>query len=129
MIIIIINAVVHLPRLMNHFCLTRRIKYAALNFYHVLFNTMSELKNFLNKADASQLHAATCLAITQFSTSKQCPCLANRIVLMLQYLLTHPDLPLSQDGKELYLVLLEHWQRVHFQLLLQKQADSTPVFH
>jgi hypothetical protein len=84
----------------------------------------------LAKTELSQLHAATCLAITQFNLGKQCPCLANRIVLLLQYLVTHPDLPLTSSSKPVYLNLLEHWQKVKNDLNLRQSNHKTMrIYH
>ena len=83
----------------------------------------------ITTADVGHLHAATCLAITQFNQGRQCPCLANRIVLLLQYLATHPDLPLTSTSKDLYLNLLDYWQQVNKELKLRTQQESALVFH
>ncbi|MBM4208901.1 MAG: hypothetical protein FJ190_13295 [Gammaproteobacteria bacterium] len=78
------------------------------------------------ESELSQLHAATCLAITQFNLGKKCPCLANRIVLLLQYLVTHPDLPLTETSKSLYLNLIDHWLKVRNELK-KKNVQSVKI--
>jgi hypothetical protein len=84
----------------------------------------------LAKTELSQLHAATCLAITQYNQGRQCPCLANRIVLLLKYLITHPDLPLTQASKDVYLNLLDHWQEVSDQFKEQQyQQNAKRLYH
>lgn len=57
------------------------------------------------------------------------PCLANRIVLLLQYLATHPELPLTSASKELYLNLLDYWQQVNREPRLRHQQELALVFH
>ena len=42
--------------------------------------------------EISQLHATTCLSMTQFINGRHCPKLANSIVHQLSLLLAHPDL-------------------------------------
>jgi hypothetical protein len=83
----------------------------------------------LAKTELSQLHAATCLAITQFNRNTQCPCLANRIILLLQYLVTHPDFPLTPTSKDLYLNLLDYWREVYNDLKQQNKQQIAPVYH
>lgn len=80
----------------------------------------------LAQTELSHLHAATCLAITQFSSSgRRCACLANRIVLLLQYLVTQPDLSLTTTSRDLYLNLLDHWQQVLNELKLKEPEPAT----
>ena len=79
--------------------------------------------------EVSQLHAATCLAITQFQQGRHCPCLAKRIVNLLRYLATHPDLPLTTTSKNLYLNLLEHWERVSAELNRAENSPTLLKFH
>jgi hypothetical protein len=85
----------------------------------------------LAETELSQLHAATCLAITQFNLGRKCPCLANRIVLLLQYLVTHPDLPLNDSSKSMYLNLIDHWLKVRNELKVQskQQPQSALIYH
>jgi hypothetical protein len=83
----------------------------------------------LANSDLSQLHAATCLAITQFNQGQRCACLANRIVLLLQYLVTHPDMPLTETGKNLYLDLIDHWLKVRNELKQRKNHQPAAIFH
>ena len=90
---------------------------------------MSDQLDSITNADVSHLHAATCLAITQFTQGRRCPCLANRIVLLLQYLATHPDLPLTSTSKDLYLNLLDYWQQVNRELKQRNQQELTLVLH
>lgn len=87
---------------------------------------MADQHDSIATADVTHLHAATCLAITQFTQGRHCPCLANRIVLLLQYLATHPDLPLTSTSKDLYLNLLEYWQQVKREL---KQRNQQLTVH
>ena len=77
----------------------------------------------------SQLHAATCMAITQFTQGRHCPCLANRIVLLLQYLVTHPDLPLTETSKNLYLDLIDHWLMVRNELKQKIAQQAFALYH
>lgn len=83
----------------------------------------------LAETELSQLHAATCLAITQFNQGQRCPCLANRIVLLLQYLVTHPDLPLTAASKNVYLDLIDHWLRVRNELRQQSVKQAAVLLH
>lgn len=78
--------------------------------------------------DMSQLHAATCLMMTRFINGHHCPKLAHVIVHQLQQLLTHPRQ--TQDSRDMYLQLLEHWQGVSSSLLEQKpDARRTGLYH
>ncbi len=90
---------------------------------------MSDLDNLMTTPDVSHLHAATCLAITQFMQGKRCPCLANRIVLLLKYLATHPELPLTSTSRDLYLNLLDYWQQVHQEIKHSKQTQKKLSLH
>lgn len=90
---------------------------------------MSDSKYSMTKVDVSHLHATTCLAITQFTQGRHCPCLANRIVLLLQYLATHPDLPLTSTSKDLYLNLLDHWQQVNRELKERNKQEFNLIVH
>jgi hypothetical protein len=83
------------------------------------------------ETEPSQLHAATCLAITQFNLGQKCPCLANRIVLLLQYLVTHPDMPLTEISKNLYLDLIDHWLKIRNDLKQKnkQQAQTALIYH
>lgn len=83
----------------------------------------------LANTELSQLHAATCLAITQFSQGRRCPCLANRIVLLLQYLVTHPDMPLTETSKNLYLDLIDHWLMVRNELKQKSAHQAVALYH
>jgi hypothetical protein len=79
--------------------------------------------------EISQLHAATCLAITQFQQGRHCPCLAKRIVNLLRYLATHPELPLTTTSKNLYLNLIEHWEHVSAELNRAEDSQTFLTFH
>ncbi|MDD2802257.1 MAG: hypothetical protein PHE96_12445 [Methylococcales bacterium] len=68
-----------------------------------------------------QLHAATCLLMTQFINGRHCPKLAHLIVQQLSSLLAHPELEQFPDSRNMYQQLLEHWQKVTA-LLLEQQA-------
>jgi hypothetical protein len=83
----------------------------------------------LAETELSQLHAATCLAITQFNRGQRCPCLANRIVLLLQYLVTHPDLPLTAASKNVYLDLIDYWIMVRNELKQQSVQQAAVLLH
>lgn len=90
---------------------------------------MLDQHDSITTADVSHLHATTCLAITQFMQGRRCPCLANRIVLLLQYLAPHPDLPLTSTSKDLYLNLLDYWQQVNKELKQRSQQELAMVIH
>lgn len=90
---------------------------------------MPDLENVIKSPDVSQLHAATCLAITQFMHGKRCPCLANRIVLLLKYLATHPELPLTATSRDVYLNLLDYWQEVQQGLKDKTKNRANVVLH
>jgi len=71
--------------------------------------------------ELSQLHATTCLLMTQFINGRHCPKLAHLIVQQLSSLLTHPELEQFPDSRNMYQQLLEHWQKITV-LLLEQQA-------
>lgn len=78
--------------------------------------------------DMSQLHAATCLMMTRFINGHHCPKLAHVIVHQLQQLLAHPQQ--TQDNRDMYLQLLEHWQSVSSSLLEQRPSSHrTSLYH
>ncbi|MGJ0429162.1 hypothetical protein [Methylobacter sp.] len=78
--------------------------------------------------EISQLHATTCLSMTQFINGRHCPKLAHSIVHQLGLLLAHPDL--AAASRELYQQLLEHWQKVAAHLLEQgTKREPRPVYH
>jgi hypothetical protein len=80
--------------------------------------------------ELTQLHAATCLSMTQFINGRHCPKLAHFIVHQLSLLLAHPDLAQISAGRELYQQLLEHWQKVTAHLLEQRTArERQPIYH
>jgi hypothetical protein len=79
-------------------------------------------------AELTQLHAATCLSMTQFIDGRHCPKLAHSIVRQLGLLLAHPDL--ASASRELYQQLLEHWQKVTAHLLEQgAKREPRPIYH
>jgi hypothetical protein len=85
----------------------------------------------VKKGELAQLHAATCLSMTQFIHGHQCPKLAHMIVHQLNLLLTHPELEPVCSTRDMYMQLLEHWQKVAAQLLEQRhpQKKATAAYH
>lgn len=82
------------------------------------------------KDELALLHAATCLSMTQFINGHQCPKLAHMIVHQLNQLLAHPELDAAPKSREMYLQLLEHWQKTVAQLLEQRKArKAAAVYH
>jgi hypothetical protein len=80
--------------------------------------------------EISQLHATTCLSMTQFINGRHCPKLAHSIVHQLSLLLAHPDLERIPSSRELYQQLLDHWQKVAVHLLEQQSAhEPRPIYH
>ncbi|GAB6140648.1 hypothetical protein JCM14076_13770 [Methylosoma difficile] len=76
------------------------------------------------------LHAATCLAMTDFINGHHCPTLAHRIVQQLHLLISHPELAETASSRDTYLLLLDHWQKITAQLLDQQKARvRTAKFH
>lgn len=72
-------------------------------------------------AELNQLHASTCMSMTQFINGHHCPKLAYVIIQQLNRLLVHPDV--EQTGsREMYQQLLEHWQQITVELLGRKSA-------
>jgi len=80
-----------------------------------------------NGRDVAQIHAATCLLMTQFINGHHNPKLAQLIVQQLSRLLSHPELEHSASSRDMYLQLLEHWQTVTGLLLERKAARQQPV--
>ncbi|MDO8844173.1 hypothetical protein [Methylicorpusculum sp.] len=74
------------------------------------------------KQELEQIHAKTCLLMTQFIGGHQCPKIAHMIVSHLQWLVSHARNSGSPNSLEMYLQLLEHWQQAT-QLLLARRAD------
>jgi len=81
------------------------------------------------KGELARLHAATCLSMTQFINGHQCPKLARMIVRQLNLLLAHPELDSVSNTRDMYLQLLEHWQKITAQLLEQRNAGKTAVVY
>ncbi|AMK75217.1 MULTISPECIES: hypothetical protein [Methylomonas] len=77
--------------------------------------------------DVAQIHAATCLLMTQFINGHHTPKLAHLIVQQLGRLLSHPELEHSASSRDMYLQLLEHWQTVTGLLLERKAARQQPA--
>ncbi|MDT4291027.1 hypothetical protein RO575_15780 [Methylomonas sp. MO1] len=77
--------------------------------------------------DVAQIHAATCVLMTQFINGHHNPKLAHLIVQQLGRLLSHPELAHSASSRDMYLQLLEHWQTVTNLLLERKSAHLQPV--
>ncbi len=73
--------------------------------------------------DLTDLHAATCMLMTQFINGRHCPKLAHLIVHHLGCLLTHPQLEKLPNSRAMYQQLLEHWQNVTSLLLDQKPVQ------
>lgn len=83
-----------------------------------------------NSRDVAQIHAATCLLMTQFINGHHNPKLAHLIVQQLGRLLSHPELEHSASSRDMYLQLLEHWQTVTSLLLEGKAArQQTTATH
>ncbi|OQW78652.1 MAG: hypothetical protein BVN35_03045 [Proteobacteria bacterium ST_bin11] len=80
-----------------------------------------------NGGDVAQIHAATCLLMTQFINGHHNPKLAHLIVQQLGRLLSHPELAHSASSRDMYLQLLEHWQTVTHLLLERKAVPQQPV--
>ncbi|MDP2904167.1 MAG: hypothetical protein Q8N96_13855 [Methylovulum sp.] len=78
------------------------------------------------KTELIRLHAATCFSMTQFINGHHCPKLAHLIVHQLSHLVAYPDLEQVSASREMYLQLLEHWQKVTAFLLEQQNARETP---
>ena len=76
--------------------------------------------NLTGTQDMSQLHTATCVMMTRFINGHHCPKLAHIIVQQLQRLLANPNTQQTQDSRDMYLQLLEHWQTIWAELLKQK---------
>jgi hypothetical protein len=82
------------------------------------------------KTELIRLHAATCFSMTQFINGHHCPKLAHLIVRQLSLLVAHPDLEAVSASRDMYLQLLEHWQKVTSHLLEQQAIRSqTAKFH
>jgi hypothetical protein len=81
------------------------------------------------KGELARLHAATCLSMTQFINGHQCPKLAHMIVRQLNLLLTHPELEPVSNTRDMYLQLLEHWQKIAAQLLEQRHARKVAAIY
>lgn len=77
--------------------------------------------------DVAQIHAATCLLMTQFINGHHNPKLAHLIVQQLGRLLSHPEVAHSASSRDMYLQLLEHWQTVTGLLLERKAARQQPT--
>jgi hypothetical protein len=91
---------------------------------------MPEQQSTPARIEISQLHATTCLSMTQFINGRHCPKLAHSIVHQLGLLLAHPDLAPVSASRELYQQLLEHWQKVTAHLLEQSaKREPRPVYH
>lgn len=88
---------------------------------------MLEDQSTAARIELTQLHATTCLSMTQFINGRHCPKLAHSIVHQLGLLLAHPELAPVSDSRELYRQLLEHWQKVAAQL--REQREPRPVYH
>ncbi|MCD2449881.1 hypothetical protein GO003_005720 [Methylicorpusculum oleiharenae] len=73
------------------------------------------------KQELEQMHAKTCLLMTQFIGGHQCPKIAHMIVSHLQWLVSHTRNSGSPNSLAMYLQLLEHWQQAT-QLLLERRA-------
>lgn len=76
--------------------------------------------------DVAQIHAATCLLMTQFINGHHNPKLSHLIVQQLGHLLSHPELEHSASSRDMYLQLLEHWQAVTNLLLERKVTSQQP---
>lgn len=90
---------------------------------------MPELTPNAEKSELARLHAATCLSMTQFINGHQCPKLAHMIVRQLNLLLTHPELEPVSNPRDMYLQLLEHWQKIAAQLLEQRDTGKAAIVY
>lgn len=79
--------------------------------------------------DMPTLHAATCLLMTRFITGHHCPKLAHVIVHQLQRLLEHPSTQQLPDSRNMYLQLLEHWQKLSSNLTAQHRQADAKIYH
>ncbi len=81
---------------------------------------MPEQPAVMEKTHLINLHAATCLTMTQFINGHHCPKLAHLIVHQLRRLLAHPELEQLHECRDMYQQLLEHWQNITAHLLEQQ---------
>jgi len=82
------------------------------------------------KIELIRLHAATCFSMTQFINGHHCPKLGHLIVRQLSLLVAHPDLEDASASRDMYLQLLEHWQKVTSHLLEQQvMRTQSAKFH
>lgn len=77
-----------------------------------------------DQAELIRLHAATCFSMTQFINGHHCSKLAHLIVRQLSLLVAHPGLSDVSASRDMYLQLLEHWQKVT-SYLLEQQANRS----
>lgn len=90
---------------------------------------MPESKTQSANTDLSLLHASTCLSMTRFINGHHCSKLAQHIVHQLNRLLSHPDLNQLPDSRDMYLQMLDHWQKIAHQLLEQKNVEVRAVVY
>lgn len=90
---------------------------------------MHESKTLPANTDFSLLHASTCLSMTRFINGHHCPKLAQQIVHQLNRLLSHPGLNQLPDSRDMYLQMLDHWQKIAHQLLEQKNTGTHAVVY
>lgn len=87
---------------------------------------MPEQPTIYEKTELIRLHAATCFSMTQFINGHHCPKLAHLIVHQLSHLVAHPDLEQVSVSREMYVQLLEHWQKVTACLLEPQSVREPP---
>lgn len=90
---------------------------------------MLESKSMPEGNDLSRLHAATCLSMTRFIHGHQCPKLAHQIVHQLNQLIAHPQLDRVNPTRDMYLQLLEHWQKITEQLLEKRDSRKSDIVY
>lgn len=67
------------------------------------------------------LHVSTCMLMTRFINGHHCPKLSHSIVHKLRQLISFSQAIEMRTNQEMYLELLEHWQKVTQQLLEQRE--------
>lgn len=68
------------------------------------------------------LHVSTCMLMTRFINGHHCPKLSHSIVHKLGQLICFSRAIEMRTNQEMYLELLDHWQKVTSQLLEQKES-------
>lgn len=75
------------------------------------------------------LHIATCSLMTRFINGHHCPKLSHLIVHHLEKLHSFSTSISTQiaTNQEMYLQLLDHWQKVTYRLLEQQAAKKATI--